>query len=192
MADAALAAPEAADGQPASGEGRLAIILAWVFGGLALVALAVWGYLVLARRKTVARDHANAQQIVVRTKTRSERLAAEIDRIARDKLEKVNVLSEVVLKLTSPNIRVQVGRPVASRWRSTNYDEVRCQVTFQDKEGYEFLGLMSYIQSIEKANPKIQIKSLNLGPRLPRREGENKDYWQPIEAVVRAFVPRTT
>ncbi len=181
-------------GDESTGGGSVKALLIGL-GIAVLLAGGGFAYLQFVRKPEIQRQLTVSRRVIREVKAKGERLALEIDRISRDKLDKVSVLPEVINKVAEPGSTIaksiKTGTQLSSRWKQTNYLENRCQVTFTEKTGYEWVGLNRFLKNIERANPKIQIKSINFGDRIPRRDGDTIDYWQPYDMTVRAFTPRS-
>ncbi len=183
-------APEVVRGGSSRGMKSFIVLLF----ALCFAVVAFYGYLALVRRTQFVNELKKARSGVVRARAIAENVASHADRILNDKLEKVNVLSELVQKISTAlglTDIVKVGKPVENRWRKSNYNEVRVDVQFFKKEGFEFANLMKFLQNVEKANPKVQIKHINFGKRdPPGPNGEKPDVWRPTGMTVRVFTPR--
>ncbi|MSR75441.1 MAG: hypothetical protein EXS14_08240 [Planctomycetes bacterium] len=169
--------------------GKLLLTVLLVLDALALILLA-WLWLSAApERETQA---IACERNLLRLKQLTESLAAQVDRIKTDRLETVSVPSELIAKVAmARQIREHItpGKPITRPWKKENsYEQVVTDVTFLKKMGYPFLDLVSFMQDIEKTNPKVQVSYMNFGQAREDKPGEFM--FQPLRMEVRVFNPK--
>lgn len=117
-------------------------------------------------------------------------IQAAATRIRDEKQQQVKQLNELIIGVA---IAMKINEKISvqssgqrRRWKTSDvYEESTCEVTFKDKEGYNFKDLCDFLRYIERQNPKVQIKSINFGSR-----DDGEDRWRPLAMTVRVFAPK--
>jgi len=166
-------------------------------GVLNLFALGGWLYLEFGELKRVDKTLAINRRGVVRARKQMNDLLAVAATIRNNRFGRIDDPGVLIMEIAEGlglQGKVKAGRRTAKRWKTSNYQEITVPITFIGKEGYEFGGLIRFLQSIEKKNPKLLIKEMNFGRR--EKGGDDLgpyDRWRPSGAalVVRTFRLKT-
>ncbi|HYC76219.1 MAG TPA: hypothetical protein VEI02_01215, partial [Planctomycetota bacterium] len=130
-------------------------------------------------------------------KTDLVNLDATAQRISREKVQTVKDPGHPI-GLLAANYQiaddVRIEKPVENRIAKSNYVETTVKFTFMKRSSYALFGtpgtnergLLDFFNDIEKANPAIQIKEIDFGPRQPE---DKSGKWEVRSATVRVLKP---
>ncbi len=128
----------------------------------------------------------------IKTERVRSQLREAATRIRDENQQTVKQLSELIVSVAIPmkiNDKISVqSSGQRRRWKSSDvYEESTCEVSFHQKEGYDFKDLCNFLRYVERQNPKVQIKAINFGSR---DDDVGKDLWRPLSMTVRVFAPK--
>lgn len=168
--------------------GKLLVIVLAALTTLALIVL-LWLLFVTVPERDAACNQMEGN--LKRVKLQMETLGLQADKVKAERLEAVTDLSSLVGKVATQQQIMQhltISKQTVRNLKGGSYEQVQCDVNFNNKMGYKFLDLVAFMKSIEATNPKVQVSMANFGSR--REDSPGESVFQPLNMTVRVFNPR--
>ena len=186
-------------GAPAEKSGSGFKTLLWFILLLNLLALGAFVYSKFVRLQSLEKELKRAKRQTVRAREQLRDLAAAARTIKTNRFDSISDPGTTILKLADAmglGDKVKARKAVQKVWKDGTYEEVTVQIQIRQKEGFAFGALVTFMQEIERRNPKLLIKSVNFGkrekvpdPKDPHPELGEPDLWRPSGSfmTVRTF-----
>jgi hypothetical protein len=174
-----------------SGRARSGKLLVIVLSSLVAVALVLFLWLVLVAVPDRVSTRSMMEGNLKRVKMQMETLGLQADKVKSERLESVTDISALVGKVATNQQIMQnltISKQTTRNLKGGSYEQVQCDVNFNNKMGYKFLDLVNLMKAIEDTNPKVQVSMVNFGLRREDIPGES--LFQPLNMTVRVFNPR--
>lgn len=168
--------------------GKLLVIVLATLTALALIAL-IWLLLVTVPEREASQSQMEGN--LKRVKLQMETLGLQAEKVKSERLEAVTDLSSLVGKVATQQQIMQhitISKQTSRNLKGGSYEQVQCDVNFNNKMGYKFLDLVAFMKSLEATNPKVQVSMANFGSR--REDAPGESVFQPLSMTVRVFNPR--
>jgi len=166
---------------------------------LDLVAGGTFLYFEFVRVKGLETDLKRSERGRLKVCQQAKNLGAVANTILRNKLEPIDDPGGLIMQIADRadlKGKVTAEKKITRRWKNTSYEEVTVRINFVLKAGYEFGGLITFLQRIEHKNPKLLIKEMNFGKREMMEHEDRRgelDRWRPTGGAltVRTFRLKT-
>lgn len=182
-----VAKDDDADAAAPSGAGSFKTLVI-VLVVLDLLAGGAWAWLKFSRNGALNDSIKKNRANLVRLKTDLVNLDETVRRIQRDQVQQVldpGTLLSAVAANNGLADSLRTDKPLKSKF-GRNYEEHTVKFTFTGRASYDFAGMLRFLTAVEKANPTVQIREIDLGGR---QTGAGNNMWEVKTGTVRVLKP---